>query len=54
MTPFQVGMRVRHPEFGEGKIIEKSGIGDSLKVVVLFDSGQWKKLLIKYANLERL
>ena len=53
-TPYQVGMRVRHPEFGEGKIIEKSGLGDSLKVMVLFDSGQWKKLLVKYANLERL
>jgi DNA helicase-2/ATP-dependent DNA helicase PcrA len=49
-----VGMRVRHAEFGNGKIIEKSGIGDALKVVVLFDSGQWKKLLVKYANLERI
>src|SRR5262249_46243815 len=46
---FSVGMRVRHSEFGLGKIIEKSGTGDSLKVVVLFDSGQWKKLLVKYA-----
>src|SRR5258708_4269385 len=51
---FTVGMRVRHSEFGEGKIIEKTGIGDALKVVVLFDSGQWKKLLVKYAHLERL
>src|SRR4029077_17103426 len=42
---FAVGMRVRHPEFGEGKIIEKSGTGEGLKVVVLFDTGQWKKLL---------
>jgi DNA helicase II / ATP-dependent DNA helicase PcrA len=55
VTPmYTVGMRVRHAEFGQGKIIEKTGIGDSLKVVVLFDSGQWKKLLVKYANLERL
>lgn len=51
---FSVGMRVRHSEFGSGKIIEKSGTGDGLKVVVLFDSGQWKKLLVKYAGLERL
>src|SRR5262249_55208630 len=48
---FSVGMRVRHPEFGSGKIMEKSGTGDSLKVVVLFDNGQWKKLLVKYAGL---
>jgi DNA helicase-2/ATP-dependent DNA helicase PcrA len=51
---FAVGARVRHAEFGEGKIIEKSGSGEGLKIVVLFDSGQWKKLLVKYANLERI
>ncbi len=51
---FQVGMRVRHPEFGNGKIIEKSGTGESLKVMVLFDSGKWKKLVVKYAGLEKI
>jgi DNA helicase-2/ATP-dependent DNA helicase PcrA len=51
---FSVGSRVRHPEFGKGKIMEKSGTGDSLKVVVLFDNGQWKKLLVKYAGLEKI
>ena len=54
LTAFYVGARVRHPEFGVGKIMEKSGTGDSLKVVVLFDNGQWKKLLVKYAGLEKL
>jgi DNA helicase II / ATP-dependent DNA helicase PcrA len=51
---FAVGARVRHPEFGPGKIIEKIGSGENLKVVVLFDTGQWKKLIVKYASLERL
>ena len=50
---FRVGQRVRHPEFGSGKITQQTGSGDDLKVVVLFDSGQWKKLLVKYAPLER-
>ncbi len=54
MTAFSVGTRVRHAEFGPGKVIEKTGTGDQLKVVVLFDTGQWKKLLVKYANLERI
>jgi DNA helicase-2/ATP-dependent DNA helicase PcrA len=54
LLAFSVGSRVRHPEFGSGKIMEKSGTGDSLKVVVLFDNGQWKKLLVKYAGLEQL
>ena len=51
---FSVGTRVRHAEFGAGKIIEKSGSGDSVKVVVLFDTGQWKKLLVKYAGLQQI
>ncbi len=51
-TAFAVGSRVRHPQFGAGKIIEKTGTGDNLKVMVLFDSGQWKKLIVKYAGLE--
>ena len=51
---FGVGTRVRHVEFGRGKIMEKSGAGDGLKVVVLFDNGQWKKLLVKYAGLEKI
>lgn len=53
-TAFAVGSRVKHPEFGLGKVMEKSGTGDALKVVVLFDNGQWKKLLVKYASLERI
>jgi DNA helicase-2/ATP-dependent DNA helicase PcrA len=49
-----VGTRVKHAEFGSGKIIERTGTGESVKVMVLFDSGQWKKLIVKYAGLEPL
>ena len=52
--PFRVGQRVRHADFGAGRITDRSGSGDDLKVVVVFDSGQWKKLLVKYAPLERI
>ncbi len=51
---FRVGQRVRHAEFGEGSVTQRSGAGDELKVTVQFDSGQWKKLLVKYAPLEKL
>lgn len=51
---FAVGTRVRHPEFGEGRIIEKTGSGDSLKVLVQFYSGIRKKLLVKYAPVEKI
>ncbi|MDD5021345.1 MAG: UvrD-helicase domain-containing protein [Endomicrobiaceae bacterium] len=49
--PYAIGTMVAHPTFGNGKIIEKSGAGDDLKLVVLFGNGQWKKLLAKFANL---
>ena len=48
---YAIGTLVSHPVFGNGKIIEKSGSGDNLKLVVLFSNGQWKKLLAKFANL---
>lgn len=51
---FPLGSRVRHQQFGDGKVIERSGSGDDMKLVVLFDTGQWKKLVVKYANLEKL
>lgn len=45
------GQRVRHPEFGLGRIAEKSGSGESMKVTVVFDNGKTKKLLLRYAPL---
>jgi DNA helicase-2/ATP-dependent DNA helicase PcrA len=49
--PYAIGVKVSHPVFGMGKIIDKSGAGSDLKLVVLFENGQWKKLLAKAANL---
>ncbi|MDR1196336.1 MAG: UvrD-helicase domain-containing protein [Endomicrobium sp.] len=50
-SPYKIGVLVSHPVFGKGKIIEKSGVGDDLKLVVLFETGQWKKLLARVSNL---
>ena len=50
-SPYQIGTIVSHQVFGNGKIIEKSGSGDNLKLVILFSNGNWKKLLAKFANL---
>ena len=47
----RIGLRVRHPEFGRGEIVDKSGSGEMLKVTVRFDSGAVKKLLVRYAPL---
>ncbi|MBI5200725.1 MAG: hypothetical protein HY925_03980 [Elusimicrobia bacterium] len=48
----KLGMKVFHPEFGTGRIKEKSGAGEQLKVTVEFESGKVKKLLVRYARLE--
>ncbi|MBK8575866.1 MAG: UvrD-helicase domain-containing protein [Elusimicrobia bacterium] len=50
--PLRMGQRVRHPIFGEGKILDKSGAGENVKVTVLFDSGARKQILARYANFE--
>jgi len=49
---FALGTRVRHTQFGDGKVIDRSGSGEDMKLVVLFDTGQWKKLIVKYAGLQ--
>ncbi|MDR1695488.1 MAG: UvrD-helicase domain-containing protein [Endomicrobium sp.] len=50
-SPYKIGTMVSHPVFGSGKVIEKSGAGNDLKLVVLFENGQWKKLLARVSNL---
>ncbi|MFH1239193.1 MAG: UvrD-helicase domain-containing protein [bacterium] len=49
---WRIGQKVHHPTFGDGKIVEKSGSGDDLKMVILFSDGQRKKVMAKYAHLE--
>jgi DNA helicase-2/ATP-dependent DNA helicase PcrA len=51
LSPYKIGTVVSHPVFGRGKIIKKNGVGNDLKLVVLFETGQWKKLLARIANL---
>jgi DNA helicase-2/ATP-dependent DNA helicase PcrA len=50
----RIGQRVRHPDFGEGSVLERSGAGEMMKVTVRFDDGRIKKLLLRYAPLEPL
>jgi DNA helicase-2/ATP-dependent DNA helicase PcrA len=49
----QVGMRVRHPDWGIGTIKERIGEGEDLKVVVTFAGVGRKKLAARFAHLER-
>jgi DNA helicase-2/ATP-dependent DNA helicase PcrA len=49
----KVGMRVTHPDFGGGRVVDAAGSGDTLKVGVMFDTGHSAKFLARYAPLER-
>jgi DNA helicase-2/ATP-dependent DNA helicase PcrA len=51
INSYKIGDIVTHPVFGKGKIIEKNGAENDLKLVILFETGQWKKFLAKVANL---
>ncbi|HEX6940174.1 MAG TPA: UvrD-helicase domain-containing protein [Longimicrobiales bacterium] len=50
---FIKGERVRHPQFGRGIIRDLSGSGRDLKAVIEFESVGRKKVVLRYANLQK-
>ena len=48
---FQVGAKVEHNVFGEGKIISRSGKGERTKVVIYFKERGRKTLMLRVAKL---
>ena len=50
---FVKGERVLHQTFGSGAVVEISGFGRDLKVTIDFDDIGQKKLLVRYAALEK-
>jgi len=50
---FRPGQRVIHPKYGEGVVYKREGEGDSAKLTVQFSRFGLKKLVEKYAQLER-
>ncbi|QNI37729.1 ATP-dependent helicase [Edaphobacter albus] len=53
-TGFRQGTRVRHPKYGEGTVFRREGDGDDAKITVQFQQHGVKKLVEKFAQLERL
>ncbi|KPK99689.1 MAG: hypothetical protein AMJ91_06825 [candidate division Zixibacteria bacterium SM23_73_3] len=51
-TMLQVGTRVIHSHWGEGRIVHRQGAGENLTLTVIFSGGIKKRLLAKYADLE--
>jgi DNA helicase-2/ATP-dependent DNA helicase PcrA len=50
---FRPGQKVKHPKYGEGTVYRREGEGDSAKVTVQFPRFGLKKLVEKYAQLEK-
>jgi hypothetical protein len=48
------GQRVRHSKYGEGTVLMREGDGEDAKLTVLFSSHGMKKLMEKFANLQKL
>jgi DNA helicase-2/ATP-dependent DNA helicase PcrA len=52
--PITKGKRVRHPQLGEGVVLAVEGQGEMAKLTVFFERAGKRKLVAKYANLERV
>jgi DNA helicase-2/ATP-dependent DNA helicase PcrA len=50
---FRPGQKVRHPKYGEGTVYQREGEGEEAKITVQFPRFGLKKLIEKYAQLER-
>lgn len=50
---FRPGQRVKHPKYGEGTVYKREGEGENAKITVQFPRFGLKKLVEKYAQLER-
>jgi len=48
------GMRVQHPQFGVGQVMQVTGAGGSARVKVRFNEVGLKTLILEYARLEIL
>jgi DNA helicase-2/ATP-dependent DNA helicase PcrA len=44
---------VKHPKYGEGTVFRREGDGEDAKITVQFPRFGLKKLVEKYAQLER-
>jgi DNA helicase II / ATP-dependent DNA helicase PcrA len=50
---FVPGTHVRHAKYGKGLILRREGAGDSVKLTISFPGFGQKKLIEKFANLEK-
>ena len=52
LSAYKEGVKVKHKRFGIGTIKKVEPEDDDLKVEIVFENGQMKRLMAKFANLE--
>jgi len=52
LPDLSIGTLVNHTRFGKGKVIKLEGAGNDKKAEILFEKGDVKKLLLRFAKLE--
>jgi DNA helicase-2/ATP-dependent DNA helicase PcrA len=50
----QKGQRVRHAKYGDGTVLIREGEGEDAKLTVMFTRHGMKKLIEKFANLQKI
>lgn len=53
-TTYKAGDRVRHPNFGSGRVLRTEGSGDACKIHIFFEDSKSRKFLLKFTKLEKL
>jgi DNA helicase-2/ATP-dependent DNA helicase PcrA len=53
-TGLKKGQHVRHSKYGEGTVLMREGDGEDAKLTVMFSRHGLKKLMEKFANLEKI
>jgi DNA helicase II / ATP-dependent DNA helicase PcrA len=53
-TGIRQGARVRHAKYGEGMVLMREGEGEDAKLTVAFQRHGMKKLMEKFANLQKI
>jgi DNA helicase II / ATP-dependent DNA helicase PcrA len=53
-TGLKKGDRVRHTKYGEGNVLMREGDGEDAKITVVFQRHGMKKLMERFANLQKI
>ncbi|HLA47713.1 MAG TPA: DNA helicase PcrA [Nitrospinota bacterium] len=54
LTAYSVGSKVIHPQFGNGIILQKEGLGENLKLTIFFRNAGKKKIAMKHTHLKSI